>query len=149
MRLRTNTTKKMKTFSIITFIALLISIIISSCNDISSKSTGESKIFIKNRTINIGTIDKSYQPVVTTSFIVSNKGIAPLIIKEITPSCDCVSIQGDFPDTILKGKNKTFNLSINLEEESGEIEKKIFIRSNDPDKLKIIHIKGFINNKLL
>ena len=71
-------------------------------------------------------------PSLEHTFIVENKGQAPLQISSVRPSCGC-TVAGKYPPTIAPGEKGSFPFKIASNKLRGKYEKSIKVYSNDPD----------------
>lgn len=103
-------------------------------------------IKIESRIVDFGNINKKESPTIKSSIKVRNVGTEDLVLKELKPSCDCVEAEGSFPDTIAPGDKRIYAINIDLEAEYGQMEKKLYIRSNDKGEVEIIHLLANISD---
>lgn len=101
---------------------------------------------VEQKTIDFGNVNKSENLVIRNSITLINRGSEDLIVKDISPSCDCVTIYGIYPDTIAPGKKSIVDVSVDLTNEEGRMGKKIYVRTNDKEKVEIIHILANITD---
>ena len=64
---------------------------------------------VERKTIDLGNVNKSENPTIRNSITLINKGSEDLIVKDVSPSCDCVSILGNYPDTLSPGEKRLLN----------------------------------------
>ena len=65
------------------------------------------------------------------TFAIHNDGNAPLVIKQVKPSCGCTTASFD-RDTILAGETARLDIAVDLRNRFGPQNQMVLIRSNDP-----------------
>lgn len=102
------------------------------------------QIYLPTQKIELG--DAMHGDIAKGSFIVANRGNAPLTIEDIGASCGCTVI--DFESTVLEAKKElTINFTVDTIGKVGEIRKAISIKTNDPDTPEI-EVYAYLRIKL-
>ena len=70
----------------------------------------------------------------TATFIVTNKGKAPMYIRKVYGTCGCTDITYDWQQPIKKGKKAKILVTYNSKSDIGKVSKKIVIITNTPSK---------------
>lgn len=79
---------------------------------------------------NFGKIQQ--KSIVNHTFIFKNKGKATLVIDRVMRGCGCTKVKLSSKE-IPAGKDGKLEVELDTEFDEGEITKKIFVYSNDPD----------------
>ncbi len=70
----------------------------------------------------------------TATFIITNKGKAPMYIRKVYGTCGCTDITYDANTPIKKGKKAKILVTYNTKSDIGPVSKKIVVITNTPDK---------------
>lgn len=107
-----------------------------------STSINAQEFKFEEEVINYGNINKGADG--HRTFVFTNIGDKPLIIKNVRSSCGC-TIAKKPEKPILPGKKGEIKVSYNTKRPGG-FSKAITIYSNAKNPRKVIKIKGFVNN---
>lgn len=97
---------------------------------ISAFSVEKPVISFEKTIFNFGKVQQN--STVNYTFIFKNKGKAALIIDRVMRGCGCTKIKVSSKE-IPAGKEGKIEVELDTEYDEGEVTKKIFVYSNDPD----------------
>lgn len=123
---------------------LLLSLLLLSCNTKESDSTfnQDGPLVTENYKYNFGSVNKKDNPTIDFSFTVENSSDSTIYIDNTEVSCNCLSIT-DSIATIAPHKSATLHGTINTKEQSGDLNKSIFINYNK-NQVLLLRVKGTI-----
>jgi len=125
------------------FIIILILLLLSTVSLIGWYKWAIPKIWIKSSVWDVGTIKSS--EIVKTTISIQNKGIKKLNIH-IKSSCPCITIETY--KNFFSYNTIQLRLIYNPTDDSGEIEKIVYIYSNDPvNPVILFHVKAKVINQ--
>ena len=89
----------------------------------------EPKIVVKPTTYDFGTIQQD--SVITTYFVVSNKGDALLKINKVGASCGCTAVIAK-KDELKPGESTELKVTFDSKDKIGKQSKTVYVETNDP-----------------
>ena len=102
-------------------------------------SAGEPEIQLSATEVDLGVMSNGTVEEFTVQ--VSNTGSSPLLIEAVTTSCGCTSASVT-PETIQPGQSGELNVRYDSgahgPEFAGEVQRQVFISSNDPDSREVV-----------
>lgn len=107
---------------------------VTTSNETSSSSKASPKIILSKSSYIFGDVPQK-GGTVSTTFEISNEGVAELKIGELTTSCGCTSASIE-QATLSTGEKTTVTVTFDPdfhEEPSGTLKRTVFIPSNDPE----------------
>lgn len=70
----------------------------------------------------------------TATFVVTNKGKAPMYIRKVYGTCGCTDITYDWQQPIKKGKKAKIQVTYHSKSDIGKVSKKLIVITNSPSK---------------
>lgn len=111
-----------------------------------SQSALEPKIVVKPAAYDFGTIQQD--SVITTYFVVSNKGAATLKINKVGASCGCTAVISK-KDELKPGESTELKVTFDSKDKLGKQSKTIYVETNDPKNPTFnIFLTGIIVEKV-
>ena len=104
-----------------------------------TKTFPKTSVNIDSSIINLGTTNKGQK---TYNFVLTNNGVSDLYIKEIIPSCDCMTVSYD-DGPISQGNNTFINVSFNAGLK-GEFNEMLSVYANIEDSPIELYITGSV-----
>lgn len=115
----------------------------------AQQKTKSPDILFEEKTIDFGTIDEGDIQTITYKFY--NSGTAPLLIKNVKPSCGCTA--EDYPKhPIMPGQSGTIKASFDSKGTGGQnVSKSLFVTTNikdgNRDKTEVLIFKGSVRKR--
>lgn len=120
--------------------------VLTSCHHSDKKSheiAANSKLIeISPVKIDLGEIIKKDSLIVPIKVVLSNKNDSLVSIKDVTPSCGCISIV-DAPNSIQAHDADTLSIVIDMANQSGHLSKSVFLKYGN-NEVAMIKITGDI-----
>lgn len=143
-----------------------LSVVIAGCGATRSATTvpskphvlaarGEPRLTVDSQAYDFGTVTLpgppqigALGPDVTHTFIISNTGTAPLVIKRIVRGCACTTVPVKRV-TVRPGRNVKLPVTVNAgAAELGQVVKRVFIFSNDPTNPQMpLTMEGMVRSR--
>jgi hypothetical protein len=137
--------KKRMMFSMTTVCFLIICGVMEADQTGASKTTGPNDpvAYLKENQFQFGTVKDGTE--INHTFIIANKGHAPLLIVKVNSGCGCTTV--DYTREIQPGMEGRIIIKANTSGYQGqEFSKTIHVETNDPkQKVLTLFITGMIN----